>query len=154
MNLGQSVVDEGVEKGRLKIAMDMLKDGVANDIIIKYTQFSMDELKSIEQDMARGKVLYTEEIDDKESIDKFVQQKLKILKEEYGIEFDEQGIEAFQSMHELHPQLIKGGENQCRMDVAWAMFKDGIDAAFITKYTQLSIEEIKKAKDKDKSAKE
>lgn len=154
MNLGQGVVDEGIEKGRLKIAMDMLKDGVANDIIIKYTQFSVDELKNIEKDMEQGKVLYTEEVDDKESIDKLVQYKLKILKEEYGIEFDEKGIAAFQSMHELHPQLIKDGENQCRMDVAWAMFKDGVDAAFITKYTQLSIEEIKKAKDKDKLSKE
>lgn len=139
-SLAQGVVEEGMEYGRIKIATAMLNDGIDRAFITKYTQFSDEELT----DIVQGKITYEEEDDDKESIDATVKWKLKILKEEFDITFDEDGVKALQTMHELHPQLIKNGEKQYSIDIANAMLSDGIDIKFIAKYTQLSSDELQK----------
>lgn len=142
-NLGQGVFDEGIERGRRKVAASMLNDKIDMALISKYTQLSIDDLQELEQDMAQGKAIDAEESEDKESIDRLVQLKLKLLKENYGVELSEGGIEALHKMHELHPQLINAGIEQAKKDIALIMLNDEVELALIAKYTRLSIDKIK-----------
>ena len=46
-NLGEGLYEDGLMKGRLESALEMLKDGVNLDKIAKYTKLSLSIIKEL-----------------------------------------------------------------------------------------------------------
>ncbi len=46
-NLGEGLYEDGLMKGRLESALEMLKDGVDLDKIAKYTKLSLSIIKEL-----------------------------------------------------------------------------------------------------------
>ena len=46
-NLGEGLYEDGLMKGRLESALEMLKDGVDLDKIAKYTKISLSIIKEL-----------------------------------------------------------------------------------------------------------